>query len=74
MIVNILKPFHKWKPGDTPDIDGTLLRDLVEQGIAVIHGDQTRRDYIPKPPEEKQPITVVNNYYLSEADADGEEE
>jgi len=72
MIVEILKPFHKWKPGDTPDIDGILLHDLIKQGVAVVHGDQTRRDYIPKPPEEKQPITV-NNYYLSEAHESEEE-
>ena len=63
MIVQIVKHFFKWKPGDTPDVTEEMAAELVSGGVAFVHADQTRRDYKPKPPEERQPITV-NNYYL----------
>ena len=64
MIVQIIKPFFKWKPGDQPDVTEEMAAELVSGGLAFVHEDQTRRDYKPKQPEERQPITVNNNYYL----------
>jgi hypothetical protein len=65
MNVRILKAYGKWLPGDIPDLLPRFARELVASGVAEISEDQTRRDYIPKPPEpEPQPITV-NNYFLA---------
>ena len=67
MILEILKPYWKWKPGDTPDVNEEIASDLISQGYAIASPDQRRRDYTPKPqaesPAEPQKIEV-NNYYL----------
>jgi hypothetical protein len=65
MNVTIIKAYGKWQVGEVPDLLPGLARQLVEAGVAEISEDQTRRDYIPKPPEpDPQPITV-NNYFLA---------
>lgn len=73
MIIRILKPYGKWKTGDTPDVTASLASTLVSAGVAQVESDQTRRDYTPKPPaEEPQPL-VVNNYFLPVDDFEIEE-
>ena len=65
MNITMLEAYGKWKVGDTPDVLPGLARQLVTAGVAEISEDQTRRDYIPKPPEpEPQPIEI-HNYFLS---------
>jgi hypothetical protein len=65
MIVTIIKPYWKWKKGQEPDLTEELAYKLIESGYAVISGDQTRRDYIPKPKQETEPQKIeVNNFYL----------
>lgn len=63
MIIHILKPYGKWQPGATPDVTPELATQLAALGIASVHGDQTRRDYTPKPPAEEPTPMVVNNYF-----------
>jgi hypothetical protein len=65
MIINIIKAYGKWKPGATPDVTPELASQLEALGIASVHGDQTRRDYTPKPTTEEPTPMVVNNYFLA---------
>lgn len=65
MIIHILKPYGKWQPGATPDVTPELASQLAALGIASVHGDQTRRDYTPKPPTEEPTPMVVHNYFLA---------
>jgi len=75
MILEILKPYWKWQPGDTPDVTGELAEQLISDGYARVHEDQRRRDYIPKPPppEQGEQKIEVNNYYLPPEYYEGEE-
>ena len=63
MIIQITKPHSKWKAGDIVDVTSQFGKNLIAGGFAVMHDDQTRRDYTPKVEEEKQSMTV-NNYYV----------
>ncbi len=63
MIVEIIKPFFKWKPGDQPDVTEEMAAELVGGGVAFVHEDQTRRDYKPKPEGEKKKVV---QFYLKE--------
>jgi len=65
MIINIIKAYGKWKPGATPDVTPELASQLAALGIASVHGDQTRRDYTPKPQDPEPTPMVVNNYFLA---------
>jgi hypothetical protein len=68
MIIRILKPYGKWKVGDTPDVTTTLAAALCAVSVAEVDTDQTRRDYTPKPPAEEPQPMVVNNYFVAPED------
>lgn len=66
MIIEITKPYKKWKPGDKVDVTNELGAQLRFVGIAKIHGNQARFDYQPKEEateSEPQQVTI-NNYYI----------
>lgn len=69
MIIEILKSYGEWQQGDTPDVTRALASQLVAEGFARIHEDQTRRDYVPKPKEDSEPQQItVNNFYVTPDD------
>lgn len=68
MIVRLKQAFKKGKPGDLLDVSRPLARQLEAEGIAVIHGDQTRLDVPPKQNTDMQPLQVHNHYYLGNPD------
>lgn len=66
MIIEILKQYKKWKPGDKVDVTNELGAQLCFVGVAKVHGNQTRFDYQPKEEateSEPQQVTI-NNYYI----------
>ena len=66
MIIEILKSYGEWQQGDTPDVTRAMASQLVAEGVARIHEDQTRRDYVPKPKEDSEPQQItVNNFYVT---------
>jgi hypothetical protein len=74
MIIEIVKPYKKWKPGDKVDVTNELGAQLCFMGIAKLHGSQIRFDSPPKKEQadEVEPQSVtINNYYLND-DAEGD--
>lgn len=66
MNVRIIKERGKWKAGQIVDVTRDFGNQLITEGFAKMHGDQTRQDKPPvEPKEETQPI-IVNNYYVVE--------
>ena len=78
MIIEIIKPYKKWKPGDKVDVTNELGAQLCFVGIAKLHGSQIRFDSPPKKEQadESDPKQVtVNNYYLiDDAEGDSDEQ
>jgi len=74
MIIEIVKPYKKWKSGDKVDVTNELGAQLCFVGIAKLHGSQIRFDSPPKKEQadESEPQQVtINNYYLND-DAEGD--
>jgi hypothetical protein len=74
MIIEIVKTYKKWKPGDKVDVTNELGAQLCFMGIAKLHGSQIRFDSPPKKEQadESEPQSVtINNYYLND-DAEGD--
>ena len=66
MIIKLHEPYKKGKAGDVIEVSRVVALQLIAEGKATLHPDQTRLDYTPKTKEpEKEPQRIeVNNYYL----------
>jgi hypothetical protein len=71
MIIDIIKPFGKWKVKDRVDVTPEKGRELMDLGVAQLSGNQAKLDSRPKvePKDEVQKVEVHNHYYnIDEAD------
>ena len=78
MIIEIIKPYKKWKPGDKVDVTNELGARLCFLGIAKLHGHQVRFDNPPKKNQEDesepQQVTVNNYYIIGDEGSDSDEQ